>query len=139
MNLTWVHYALSSAVFIGIVSVIRKSVTNSISSTNSFLIETSIYGLVVISYIIFSGSYSSLVSDLRVGKWLFLSSILLIAGILLVFKTFEVGPVGKGVIVQSVAVMVFTLILSFVFLGENYSIKNIIGIIFAVLSIYMLV
>jgi len=80
-----------------------------------------------------------LVSDLRVGKWLFLSSILLIAGILLVFKTFEVGPVGKGVIVQSVAVMVFTLILSFVFLGENYSIKNIIGIIFAVLSIYMLV
>ena len=123
----WIITAILSAVFAGLTSILAKC---GIKKTDSDL-ATALRTIVVLVFswimVFVAGSFGT-ITDIKPSSFLFLvlSGLATGASWICYFKALSIGDINKVVPIDKLSV-VFTLILAFVFLHEEFTIKSVIG------------
>lgn len=128
----WFILALLSAVFASLTSIFAKIGIENVDSNLATLIRTIVVVLMAWMMVIITNNQTSLLSISK-KSWIFLilSGLCTGGSWLCYYKALQVGQVSKVVPIDKLSV-VFTMILAFIFLKENLTIKSIIGCIFLV-------
>ena len=126
----WIVFALLSAVFAALTSILAKLGIDGVNSNLATAIRTVV--VVVMSWgMVFLTNSQGGISDISKKSWLFLILSGLATGIswLCYYKALQMGDASKVVPIDKLSVVI-TLILAFVFLHEEFTIKSLIGCIF---------
>lgn len=123
----WLFFAILSAVFAALTSILAKI---GIEGVNSNL-ATAIRTIVVVSMswgMVFLTHAQSGLSEISRKSWIFLilSGLATGASWLCYYKALQMGEASKVVPIDKMSV-VLTLILAFVFLHEEFTVKSILG------------
>lgn len=123
----WLLYAILSAVFAALTSILAKIGIESVNSTLATAIRTIVVLVMAWIMVFVSGTQSGIV-DISKKSWIFiiLSGIATGASWLCYYKALQVGEASKVVPVDKMSV-VLTLILAFIFLHEQFTWKSAIG------------
>lgn len=126
----WIVFALLSAVFAALTSILAKLGIDGVNSNLATAIRTVV--VVIMSWgMVFLTNSQGGISDISKKSWLFLILSGLATGIswLCYYKALQMGDASKVVPIDKLSVVI-TLILAFVFLHEEFTIKSLIGCIF---------
>ena len=123
----WFLYALGSAVFAALTSILAKIGIEGVNSTLATALRTVVVLGMSWVMVFVSGAQSGL-PDIGRRSWLFLvlSGLATGASWLCYYKALKIGEASKVVPVDKLSV-VFTLILAFVVLHEQFTVKSAIG------------
>lgn len=123
----WFVFALLSAVFAALTSILAKVGINGVNSNLATAIRTMV--VVVMAWLmVFITNAQSGITQIDKKSWIFLilSGLATGASWLCYYKALQVGQASKVVPVDKLSVVI-TLILAFVFLHEEFTVKSIIG------------
>lgn len=123
----WWLFALLSAVFAALTSILAKVGIENVDSTLATAIRT--VAVVGMSWLmVFITNTQSGVSSISKKSWIFLilSGLATGASWLCYYKAIQMGDVSKVVPIDKLSVL-FTLVLAFVFLHEEFNTKSLIG------------
>lgn len=123
----WFVFALLSAVFAALTSILAKVGINGVNSNLATAIRTMV--VVVMAWLmVFITNAQSGITQIGKRSWIFLilSGLATGASWLCYYKALQVGQASKVVPVDKLSVVI-TLILAFVFLNEEFTVKSIIG------------
>ena len=123
----WFVFALLSAVFAALTSILAKIGIDGVNSNLATAIRTAVV-LVMAWGMVFLTNTQSGIMQINKKSWLFLilSGIATGASWLCYYKALQIGEVSKVVPIDKLSVVI-TLILAFIFLHETFTIKSIIG------------
>ncbi|NLL00906.1 MAG: EamA family transporter [Clostridiales bacterium] len=123
----WVLYALLSAVFAALVSILAKIGLKGINSNLATAIRTFVV-LIMAWGIVFMTGKQREITTLTSKNWRFLiySGLATGASWLFYFRAMQMGEVSKVAPIDKLSVVI-TMILAFVFLGETLTLKAVIG------------
>lgn len=123
----WFLFALLSAVFAALTSILAKVGIDGVSSNLATAIRTVVV-LVMAWGMVFLTHAQRGLSDISKKSWLFLilSGLATGASWLCYYKALQSGPASKVVPVDKLSVVI-TLIMAFVFLHEEFTTKSLIG------------
>lgn len=123
----WWIFALLSAVFAALTSILAKVGIEDVDSTLATAIRT--VAVVGMSWLmVFITNAQSGISSISKKSWIFLilSGLATGASWLCYYKAIQMGDVSKVVPIDKLSVL-FTLILAFIFLHEEFNVKSLIG------------
>lgn len=123
----WWLFALLSAVFAALTSILTKVGIENVDSTLATAIRT--VAVVGMSWLmVFITNTQSGISSISKKSWIFLilSGLATGASWLCYYKAIQMGDVSKVVPIDKLSVL-FTLVLAFVFLHEEFNTKSLIG------------
>lgn len=123
----WWIFALLSAVFAALTSILAKVGIEDVDSTLATAIRT--VAVVGMSWLmVFITNTQSGISNISKKSWIFLilSGLATGASWLCYYKAIQMGDVSKVVPIDKLSVL-FTLILAFIFLHEEFNVKSLIG------------
>ena len=123
----WFIYALLSAVFAALTSILAKIGIDGVNSNLATAIRTVV--VVMMAWgMVFLTNVQSALSQISQKSWLFLilSGLATGASWLCYYKALQIGDASKVVPVDKLSVVI-TLILAFVFLHEQFTTKSFIG------------
>ena len=123
----WFIFALLSAVFAALTSILAKIGIDGVNSNLATAIRTVV--VVVMSWgMVFLTHAQSGISEISKKSWLFLilSGLATGASWLCYYKALQIGDASKVVPIDKLSVVI-TLILAFVFLHEGFTVKSLIG------------
>lgn len=123
----WFVFALGSAVFAALTSILAKIGIEGVNSNLATAIRTMV--VVAMSWgMVFLTNTQSGISDISRKSWLFLilSGLATGASWLCYYKALQIGEASKVVPVDKLSVVI-TLVLAFVFLHEQFTAKSLIG------------
>lgn len=123
----WWIFALLSAVFAALTSILAKVGIEDVDSTLATAIRT--VAVVGMSWLmVFITDTQSGISSISKKSWIFLilSGLATGASWLCYYKAIQMGDVSKVVPIDKLSVL-FTLILAFIFLHEEFNVKSLIG------------
>lgn len=123
----WWIFALLSAVFAALTSILAKVGIEDVDSTLATAIRT--VAVVGMSWLmVFITNTQSGISSISKKSWIFLilSGLATGASWLCYYKAIQMGDVSKVVPIDKLSVL-FTLVLAFVFLHEEFNVKSLIG------------
>ena len=123
----WWLFALLSAVFAALTSILAKVGIENVDSTLATAIRT--VAVVGMSWLmVFITNTQSGISSISKKSWIFLilSGLATGASWLCYYKAIQMGDVSKVVPIDKLSVL-FTLVLAFVFLHEEFNTKSLIG------------
>ena len=123
----WFIFALLSAVFAALTSILAKVGIESVNSNLATAIRTVV--VVVMAWgMVFLTNTQGGVADISKRSWLFLilSGLATGASWLCYYKALQIGDASKVVPIDKLSVVI-TLILAFVFLHEQFTAKSLIG------------
>lgn len=123
----WWIFALLSAVFAALTSILAKVGIEDVDSTLATAIRT--VAVVGMSWLmVFITNTQSGISSISKKSWIFLilSGLATGASWLCYYKAIQMGDVSKVVPIDKLSVL-FTLILAFIFLYEEFNVKSLIG------------
>ena len=123
----WWLFALLSAVFATLTSILAKVGIENVDSTLATAIRT--VAVVGMSWLmVFITNTQSGISSISKKSWIFLilSGLATGASWLCYYKAIQMGDVSKVVPIDKLSVL-FTLVLAFVFLHEEFNTKSLIG------------
>ena len=126
----WIVFALLSAVFAALTSILAKLGIDGVNSNLATAIRTVV--VVIMSWgMVFLTNSQGGISDISKKSWLFLILSGLATGIswLCYYKALQMGDASKVVPIDKLSVVI-TLILAFVFLHEEFTAKSLIGCLF---------
>lgn len=123
----WIIPAIMSAVFAALTSILAKM---GIDGVNSHL-ATALRTLVVVAFswvMVFITNAHRGISQITTKSWIFLilSGLATGASWLCYYRALQLGNVSKVVPIDKLSVVI-TLIMAFVFLGEEFTLKSFIG------------
>lgn len=123
----WFIYALLSAVFAALTSILAKIGIDGVNSNLATAIRTVVVVMMAWGMVFLTNVQSGL-SQISQKSWLFLilSGLATGASWLCYYKALQIGDASKVVPVDKLSVVI-TLILAFVFLHEQFTIKSFIG------------
>ena len=123
----WFIFALLSAVFAALTSILAKVGIDGVNSNLATAIRTGVVLLMSWAMVFITNTFSG-ISDISKKNWIFLILSGLATGIswLCYYKALQVGHVSKVVPVDKLSVVI-TLVMAFVFLHEQFTPKSIIG------------
>lgn len=125
----WFVFALLSAVFAALTSILAKAGIEGVNSTLATAIRTLV--VVFMSWgMVFITKTQGGITDISRKSWFFLilSGLATGASWLCYYHALKIGDVSKVVPIDKLSV-VFTLLLSFVFLHEQFTVKSVIGMV----------
>jgi bacterial/archaeal transporter family protein len=128
MNLpAWLLYALLSAVFAALTAVLAKAGLKNINSDLATAIRTAIILLITWGIVFFRGT-SNQIPSLSKNNWLFLTLSAVATGLswLFYYKALQLGKVSEVTAIDKGSI-VFTILLSFLFLKEPVTPKILLG------------
>lgn len=123
----WMIFALLSAVFAALTSILAKVGIEDIDSNLATAIRTVV--VVIMAWVmVFLTNAQSGITEISRKSWLFLilSGLATGASWLCYYKALQTGDVSKVVPIDKLSVVI-TLVLAFVFLHEEFTMKSIIG------------
>ena len=123
----WRLFALLSAVFAALTSILAKVGIESVDSNLATAIRTMV--VVGMSWLmVFVTNAQSGITNIGKKSWIFLvlSGLATGASWLCYYKAIQIGDVSKVVPIDKLSV-VFTLVLAFIFLHEEFNAKSVIG------------
>lgn len=123
----WIIFAIGSAVFAALTSILAKIGIEGVNSTLATAIRTCV--VVIMSWgMVFLTNTQTGISDISKKCWLFLilSGLATGASWLCYYKALQMGEASKVVPIDKLSVVI-TLILAFVFLKEEFTMKSLIG------------
>ena len=123
----WAVFALLSAVFAALTSILAKVGIDGVNSN----LATAIRTVVVVAMawgMVFLTHTQNGISEISRKSWIFLilSGLATGASWLCYYKALQMGPASKVVPIDKLSVVI-TLILAFVFLHEEFTIKSLVG------------
>ena len=123
----WFWFALGSAVFAALTSILAKIGIEGVNSNLATAIRTVVVVLMSWGMVFLTNTQGGLSSISR-KSWLFLilSGLATGASWLCYYKAIQVGEVSRVVPIDKLSVVI-TLILAFIFLHETFSVKTAIG------------
>lgn len=125
----WLLFALGSAIFAALTSILAKVGIENVNSNLATAIRTFVVLIMAWDMVFITNSQGGI---LNIGKksWLFLilSGLATGASWLCYYKALQIGQVSKVVSVDKMST-VFTLILALIFFHESFSIKTAVGMI----------
>ena len=123
----WFVFALLSAIFAALTSILAKVGIEGVSSNLATAIRTVVV-LVMAWGMVFLTNTQSGIADISKRSWLFLilSGLATGASWLCYYKALQIGDASKVVPIDKLSVVI-TLVLAFVFLHEQFTVKSLIG------------
>ena len=124
---TWFWFALGSAVFAALTSILAKIGIEGVNSTLATAIRTAVVLVMAWGMVFLTNTQGGLASISRKG-WIFLILSGLATGLswLCYYKALQMGQASKVVPIDKLSVII-TLVLAFVFLHEEFTAKSLIG------------
>jgi len=125
--MTWLGYSLLAAFFAALTTILAKIGIENVNSYLATAIRTVIV-LVMSWLIVFGLGQQKEISKLTSRNWLFLALSGIATGLSWIFyyRALQVGDASKVAPVDKLSV-VFTIILAFIFLGEQINLKTVVG------------
>ncbi len=123
----WLVFALLSAVFAALTSILAKVGIDGVNSNLATAIRTVV--VVVMAWgMVFITNGQGEISEISKKSWIFpiLSGFATGASWLCYYKALQIGEASKVVPIDKLSVII-TLILAFVFLHEQFTVKSLIG------------
>ena len=123
----WFIFALLSAVFAALTSILAKIGIEGVNSNLATAIRTIV--VVVMAWaMVFLTNTQSGIADISKKSWIFLilSGLATGASWLCYYKALQIGEASKVVPIDKLSVVI-TLVLAFVFLHESFTAKSLIG------------
>lgn len=123
----WFIFALLSAVFAALTSILAKVGINGVNSNLATAIRTVVVVIMAWGMVFLTNAQNGL-SGISRKSWLFLilSGLAIGASWLCYYKALQIGEASKVVPIDKLSVVI-TLILAFVFLHETFTTKSLIG------------
>ncbi|MDR1692567.1 MAG: EamA family transporter [Oscillospiraceae bacterium] len=125
--MSWVFYAVLSAVFAALTSILAKVGIENVNSNLATAIRTVVV-LVVAWGIVFLTGKQTGISDIGTKSWIFLGLSGIATGLswLCYYKALQIGDASKVVPVDKLSVVI-AVVLAVVFLGEKLDWKTVVG------------
>ena len=123
----WFILALLSAVFAALTSILAKIGIEGVSSNLATAIRTVV--VVVMAWgLVFLTNAQKVIAEITTKSWVFLilSGLATGASWLCYYKALQIGDASKVVPIDKLSVVI-TLILAFVFLHEQFTLKSLLG------------
>lgn len=123
----WFVFALLSAVFAALTSILAKVGIDGVNSNLATAIRTAVV-LVMAWGMVFLTNAQKGISEINTKSWIFLilSGLATGASWLCYYRALQIGEASKVVPVDKLSVVI-TLIMAFVFLHEQFTAKSLIG------------
>ncbi|NLW02417.1 MAG: EamA family transporter [Clostridiaceae bacterium] len=135
----WFLYALLSAVFAALTSILAKIGIEGINSNLATAIRTAVV-LVMAWIIVFVTGVQNQVADISKKSWIFLALSGIATGLswLCYYKALQIGEASKVVPVDKFSVVI-TMVLAFLILNEAPNAKTILGGIFITIGTFVMI
>ena len=123
----WAVFAIGSAVFAALTSILAKVGIGGVNSHLATAIRTVVVVLMSWGMVFITGAQSG-VTEISRKSWLFLilSGLATGASWLCYYRALQLGEASKVVPIDKLSVVI-TLVLAFVFLHEQFTVKSLIG------------
>lgn len=123
----WIVYALLSAVFAALTSILAKIGIENINSNLATAIRTAVVLLMAWGIVFLTGAQSG-ISHIGAKSWIFLLLSGLATGLswLFYYKALQIGEASKVVPIDKFSVVI-SMLLAFVILKEALTVKTVIG------------
>ncbi len=123
----WLLFALMSAIFAALTSILAKIGIEGINSNLATAIRTVVVVIMAWGMVFLTHSQSGL-SEISKKSWIFLilSGLATGASWLCYYRALQLGDASKVVPIDKLSIVI-TLVLAFVFLHEEFTLKSIIG------------
>ena len=126
----WFVFALLSAIFAALTSILAKVGIDGVNSNLATAIRTVVVVVMAWGMVLLTNAQKGL-SEIGIKSWIFLvlSGLATGASWLCYYKALQMGEASKVVPIDKLSVVI-TLVLAFVFLHEQFTYKSLIGCIF---------
>ena len=123
----WFIFAILSAIFAALTSILAKIGIEGVNSNLATAVRTIVVVLMAWLMVFITGSQNGLM-DISKKSWIFLilSGLATGASWLCYYKALQLGEASKVVPIDKLSIVI-TIILAFVFLGEQITLKTLIG------------
>jgi len=125
---TWLLYALLSALFAALTAIFAKAGLKEVNSDLATAIRTGIILFITWGIVLFKGNAAG-ISQLSKNNWLFLILSAIATGFswLFYYKALQIGKVSEVTVIDKGS-LVFTILLSAMFLKEPLTLKLLAGV-----------
>ena len=123
----WFVFAILSAIFAALTSILAKIGIEGVNSNLATAIRTIVVVLMAWFMVFITGNQNGIV-DISKKSWIFLilSGLATGASWLCYYKALQLGEASKVVPIDKLSIVI-TIILAFIFLGEQITLKTLIG------------
>ena len=123
----WAIFAILSAIFAALTSILAKVGIEGVNSNLATAVRTIVVVLMAWFMVFATGNQNGIV-DISKKNWIFLILSGLETGVswLCYYKALQLGEVSKVVPIDKLSIVI-TIILAFIFLGEQITLKTLIG------------
>jgi len=123
----WAIFAILSAIFAALTSILAKVGIEGINSNLATAVRTIVVVLMAWFMVFATGNQNGIV-DISKKNWIFLilSGLATGASWLCYYKALQLGEASKVVPIDKLSIVI-TIILAFIFLGEQITLKTLIG------------
>ena len=123
----WFIFAILSAIFAALTSILAKIGIEGVNSNLATAVRTIVVVLMAWFMVFITGNQNGIV-DISKKSWIFLilSGLATGASWLCYYKALQLGEVSKVVPIDKLSIVI-TIILAFIFLGEQITLKTLIG------------
>lgn len=135
----WIVFALLSAFFAALTSILAKIGIDNINSNLATAIRTIVVLIMAWGIVFFTGTHSE-ISNIQAKSWIFLILSGVATGLswLFYYKALQLGQASKVVPIDKFSVVI-SMILAFIILKETVTIKTIIGGFLITLGTFVLI
>ena len=123
----WAIFAILSAIFAALTSILAKVGIEGVNSNLATAIRTIVVVLMAWFMIFITGNQNGII-DISKKSWIFLilSGLATGASWLCYYKALQLGEASKVVPIDKLSIVI-TIVLAFIFLGEQITLKTLIG------------
>ena len=123
----WAIFAILSAIFAALTSILAKIGIEGVNSNLTTAVRTIVVVLMAWFMVFITGNQNGIV-DISKKSWIFLilSGLATGASWLCYYKALQLGEASKVIPIDKLSIVI-TIILAFIFLGEQITLKTLIG------------
>ncbi|WP_339064522.1 EamA family transporter [Fusobacterium animalis] len=135
----WSIFALLSAIFAALTSILAKVGIEGVNSNLATAVRTIVVVLMAWFMVFATGNQNGIV-DISKKNWIFLilSGLATGASWLCYYKALQLGEVSKVVPIDKLSIVITT-ILAFIFLGEQITLKTLIGCCLIIVGTFVMI
>ena len=135
----WFVFAILSAIFAALTSILAKVGIEGVNSNLATAVRTIVVVLMAWFMVFATGNQNGMV-DISKKNWIFLILSGLATGVswLCYYKALQLGEVSKVVPIDKLSIVI-TIILAFIFLGEQITLKTLIGCCLIIVGTFVMI
>ncbi|WP_338999594.1 EamA family transporter [Fusobacterium animalis] len=135
----WAIFAILSAIFAALTSILAKVGIEGVNSNLATAVRTIVVVLMAWFMVFITGNQNGIV-DISKKSWIFLilSGLATGASWLCYYKALQLGEVSKVVPIDKLSIVI-TIILAFIFLGEQITLKILIGCCLIIVGTFVMI